>query len=330
LPAEEYELIVRCLSGEASPSEWDGLQAWLAQSPENKKLFERSQYLWRHSSAVQPHHVPDAEAEWARLENIIKSRGPRTATILPLAGGRLPSRRPTIFVYAAVAAAIAMFVLTRLFFSAPDLQVVSTGNGQMIKVNLPDGSTVTLNHDSRMEFDEDLPNSGRKIRLDGEAFFEVAEDSSVFSVHTGNAIVQVLGTKFNVWGRNRETRVFVSEGKVSLQNEGKEAILHRNQYSRSRGSEPPVKPEVVDAENRLAWMQGKLIFDKTPLRELVAELTRKYDVDVRLSSSGLDTLTVTGSFQQQPLETVLRSLCMTLNLRYEARGNAYIIAAIAE
>lgn len=324
MSSEQHELIVRSLSGEASSSESQRLQDWLSESPENQAIYEQMKHLWQKSTQVEPGAIPDVDSSWHELRAQIGHKTvAQTASILPF--GRRPAKqRPVALgIIAAAASLVLIFALHGLMREG--WQSIATANGETRKVQLPDGSLVTLNHASRIEYPKDFTALGRQVRLNGEAYFEVVKDTTTFSVATENAVVQVLGTKFNVWGRNQETRVIVSEGRVALQNSQAETILKAGESSHSFGNQPPSKIQKVDADVYLGWMQGKLVFSRSSLREIADELQRKYDVRIDLLTLGIDTLTVTGSFQKQPLETVLRSICLTLDLQYAESNGVYRI-----
>ncbi|MFQ5640645.1 MAG: FecR family protein, partial [bacterium] len=88
----------------------------------------------------------------------------------------------------------------------------------------------------------------------------------------------------------------------------------------------PETPTPVVSELLLDWLHGGLVFDHTPLSEIVAELQRFYDVPIELENAALSEYTITGTFRDKPLATVLTSICLTLNLRHSFVDGKYVIS----
>lgn len=103
-----------------------------------------------------------------------------------------------------------------------------------------------------------------------------------------------------------------------MQSELKEVILRAGERGYSRVDQPPAAVQSASAADHLGWMQGKLAFFERPLRELAEELQRKYNVRIHLFSPGIDTLTVTGSFDRQLVGYINRITRMDLIRRYAA------------
>jgi transmembrane sensor len=140
----------------------------------------------------------------------------------------------------------------------------------------------------------------------------------------------VLGTKFGIWARHEQTRVTVREGRVSLRplelSQASAVKLTANQTSRCQGQNNPEAPKSIDANHLLGWLEGKIVFEQAPLAEVVAELQRIYNVTIELSNPALGVNTITGSFHNKPIETVLASLCLTLNLQYRQQAGKFVIS----
>jgi len=155
-------------------------------------------------------------------------------------------------------------------------------------------------------------------------------DNRSFTVRTENAAVKVLGTKFNVKSRMNKTSVYVKNGVVSVQNvlgdSTKRVILHKNESSVCVDNQPPLQPVVVDSAMVPGWLENKFVFHKTPLKEIIEELQNSFDKKIILKDDKLGKLTVTGVFEQQDIESILSSICLTLNLNYSLSGGTYYIS----
>ena len=101
-------------------------------------------------------------------------------------------------------------------------------------------------------------------------------------------------------------------------------MLGPNQMSRILGDGLPESPKAVDAEYALGWWEGRLVFKKTSLREIIDELERSFDVSIETDSS-LVIETLTATFEDLPLETILASICMTLGVDFRLEDGRYVI-----
>jgi len=333
--SEDYQnLIIRQLLGEADAKETELLEKWLGRSTANQKMFDDLARIWRNAPGSEPRELPDIDEEWRNLSETLAFDQAAPARVVPLRSAvsprtwsRLPLN-PRIWAVAALALIIitASFIFERLGRS--DLVEVAAGVAAQEIAHLPDGSTVRLNSVSKLTYLPALAGNERVVSLSGEAFFEIAKDGRPFIVKTTNARVRVLGTVFNVWNRGEETRVIVEEGRVALQPEGQSQPgtlqLTADQMGVCVSDSVAAQPIAVDAKQRLGWLQGKIVFSKTPLVEVAAELERRYDVRIKIENPD-ETQTLTASFGKKPVRQVLESVCLALNLRLRKEGATYVV-----
>ena len=78
-------------------------------------------------------------------------------------------------------------------------------------------------------------------------------------------------------------------------------------------------------ERRLGWLNGRIVFSKAPLSEVIAELQRRYAVEIRLADASLAGETLTASFTQKSVSEVLDSVCLAMHLRYSQDGDRYTL-----
>ncbi len=140
----------------------------------------------------------------------------------------------------------------------------------------------------------------------------------------------MLGTKFNVWSRKNETRVFVNEGKVSLTTSGEsgpagKAIIHANYLAIAKDSQIENITEIQEAGRLPGWLEGKIVFNQTELAEVAEELERIYDRKITLEQKELGSLSITANFRKKPVKDILEAVCMALDLNYRKEANGFII-----
>jgi transmembrane sensor len=337
----EYEqLCIRAVTDSLTPSEKKDLDAWLNQSEENRTYFKDCKRTWQQTGLSAPPEIPDARTEWLDLAQSLSISPKKKKTgLLPSISRQMrslwnPSHVRIRWAFASAAVVlVAAFALMQFVFNTPGIQTVITQPAEKTVVRLPDGSEAWLNSESTLRYAKKFSAKERKVRLTGEAYFTVVQDEKPFMVCTENARTLVLGTAFNVWARHQETRVIVKRGHVRLARSSKDGVsvdLTKNQMSRIDQQSPPENPQSVDAEHRIGWMEGRLVFEKTPLAEILEEVERFYGVKIYLTNETLTRETLTATFENIPLSTLLQSLSLSYNTAYRVRSESQIDFGISK
>lgn len=191
---------------------------------------------------------------------------------------------------------------------------------------LVDGTKVWLNAASTLSFSYPF-DSLRTVHLEGEAYFEVAHDSKPFEVHAAGQVVRVLGTKFNVRAYDGAAfQVTLAEGRVQVSGvEGFEQLSPDEQLSLT-SERPHYEVQLVDAGLFTAWTRGVFEFDNTPLREIVRQLERWYDVDMTYASEDLKDICFTGSIlRSESLGYALEMIQKVSDVRFSKQGDGVMI-----
>ncbi|MFQ9995767.1 MAG: FecR family protein, partial [Hoylesella buccalis] len=178
------------------------------------------------------------------------------------------------------------FVASNQMASQAMLTECHVENGQTKVLRLSDGTQVRLNAGSSLFYPQRFNRffSRRDVYLDGEAHFDVAKNSSQpFIVHVGNLKVKVLGTHFNVKAYPAEELVTTTleQGKVKVYEDKIAMTLLPDEqavYNRISGK---MTKRSVDSGKYNQWMNGKLLFDQTPLKVIIADLQRRYNVSIK-------------------------------------------------
>ena len=331
----DYEqLCVKAVTSSLTSSEQEELKNWLKQSEENRAYYEDCKRTWQQTGLSAPPEIPDAQTEWHDLARVLSiTPNMKKTGLLPSLSQRLRSLWSTSsaqsrWAFATAAAVLVLaFSLIQFVFNTSGFQTVMTQTAEKRIVRLPDGSEVWLNSESTLQYKKKFSAKERKVRLTGEAYFTIIKDKKPFVVCTENARTQVLGTAFDVWARHQETRMIVKRGHVRLMSSLQDSIsvdLIKNQMSRIDQQDPPENPSSVNAENRIGWMEGRLLFEKAPLSEILEEVERFYGVKIDLMNDTLTNETLTASFENIPLATVLQSLSLSYNTAYRIRPDGQI------
>lgn len=316
------ELLARIFTQEATEEE---IQAFARTKPEE---FEKLKKLQALLDQIQP---PVAENRWAELLQKMEEESPSQQN------GYI--KNPLVDIHSTFSAfqrmwRIAAVVLVTLaslwwvygnYFTQTE---VKTPNGKHATVHLVDGTVVELNAASKLRYPKKFSDKLRKVRLMGEAFFKVAPGSVPFTVETQNALVQVLGSAFNLRQRGNTTTVVVQLGKLAIANlesVGK-VVLHSGEMSQVVDTSLPTPPVKVDISKMTAWREGKLIFERTPLHVVFEELTRQFDVKFKIAVANMTNLTLTAKYNKGlPVDQILRHICANFNLKSKKINGAFQI-----
>ncbi|MBI6855274.1 FecR domain-containing protein [Pseudomonas cichorii] len=270
----------------ADPRQQERFEAWLQDDPAHAKAFEKAQAIWN-SQTVQ--HAA------ATLES------PRK----PSAWQRIRPHWKPVAMAAVLLLGLFNFSNLPLRIQADHLTVV----GERQRLELADGSKVLLNTDSA--FSSHLDDGQRVAHLyRGEAYFNVALDPNLpMEIEAGPIRMSANSTEFSVRYLDGEARVQVQRGAVDVS-----AIRGDSRVSLGAGDSVRVGPsgfghrERLDPDRDLAWVQGRLIFDNSPLGEVLAELRRYYPGWIINTNPALDRITVTGNYKLDNPLNVVRSL----------------------
>ncbi len=198
--------------------------------------------------------------------------------------------------------------------------------GQRQAVQLADGSTVLLDGASELEVSWHLRS--RQTRLaQGQALFEVAPMwYRPFLVEAGPASVRVVGTRFNVDRQQDAVRVSVAEGRVAVHAGGASSLLEPGQQVRVQDGRLGAVAKVEGAEVG-AWKDGQLLFERTPLREVLGVLQRYHAKPLRLVDPALGSLPVSGVFDSAHVDRLLSLLPGILPVTVSTAADGAVLVA---
>ena len=195
--------------------------------------------------------------------------------------------------------------------STPD-QVLTVAEGTTQAITLSDGTIITLRGNSSLTYPERFGKQSRNVTLEGEAHFAVASETTrPFMVHAQSLTTQVLGTQFTIRTQKADSTVEVSliEGKVKVITEANQqevlAPLQQLVYHTGRKSLAihPFNPDVV-----MAWQQATLVIDQEPLSQVVAKLSRRFNVDIQIMDEAIQQCRISIVIRKESLPTILKLL----------------------
>jgi transmembrane sensor len=193
----------------------------------------------------------------------------------------------------------------------------ATGTGESRTIELADGSRLQLNTDSAVQIR--MSAGERHVRLlRGEGFFEVTKDPArPFVVESGDGWVKVVGTQFSVARRDAQTRVQVAQGKVQVSTGGGAPVYLEPGRAVEYQGQQLAEVHAFDAASGFAWRQRQLVFRQQPLSDVVSELNRYWPGKTLVLGEALRNRVVSGVFEIDKPDAVIKALEYTLNLRAE-------------
>ena len=198
------------------------------------------------------------------------------------------------------------------------------------KLVLSDGSSVHLNSESELQFPAVFSGDQRRVILQGEAFFSVAEDKErPFIVETRSVDVRVLGTEFNLNSYKEEkvirTTLISGEVEVTDRTNGKKVVVSPGQQAEWQEGSLDVKQ--VDTSLYTSWREGQFFFVGLSLEKIMCQLQRWYDIDVYFADDKLREYHFAGVVDKRySIEKILHIIEETTHLKISLEGKQVTIA----
>ena len=300
LSDEAIDWLVRLGSGRATAEDRQTFRRWRQRSAAHE------------AAAVEAEALVQAVGETRQADQLRRHGAPLPGAAVR----RFPVGRRVLFAGAAAASVAAVAVALPAFGPLSWLYADhATAVGGRKRVALADGSVVVLNTATAISLD--YSNKERRVVLhDGEALFDVAKDAArPFIVVADGVEVRAVGTAFVVRVRDAFEHVTVSEGIVEVKMGDlppmRVAAGQRLDVSEGDG----FRLRTVDIDAATAWQRGKLIFNRRPLESVVAELQRYRAGRIAILGDRLKTLEVTGVFDLDDTDRILRAIEETTKAR---------------
>lgn len=206
----------------------------------------------------------------------------------------------------------------------------ATGPNERRKIVLPDGSTVWLNAASELAWHPGFANN-RELQLKGEAWFDVVHNKThPFIVKAGNAITKVYGTAFNInaYEHASELRVALQRGSIGVKYENsdnsKEQMITPGQLLIYHPDTEQTEIITENKEDIGSWVNDKLIFRRVPLKDVLAQLERQYNIVFKYSMP-IPEQPVTARFEKASLEKVLEHLSFGWDIKFTQNKDSFYV-----
>ena len=317
----DEEVLVAFLKGELDAAQAEAVEAWYDRSAANRRMLGQVYYILYVSDRINDAAGIDVERSLRQFKRRMH------------AGRRISLRRSAVRIAAAavIAAVLLAGGLTTVLLSKRLAQPVTvvTQLGERSQVVLPDGTKVWLNSSSSVEYVAPFFSRQRRVKMEGEAYFEVEHDRRApFVVSTNGLDVEVLGTRFNIRNDDNEHRVttVLLEGAVKAYASGREQASVRlhpaQQLVFDTRTHAMRLTDCPSAERSINWIDGRFCFEHDTFGEIVAELKRYYNVDIRFMDNRLRDMRFSGNFRvEDGIYHIMSVLQLTYKFNYRIAGN---------
>ncbi len=322
---ENWDLIAKYYSDECSQEEINELYKWRDENKENQILFNQVKQDIEIINLNKSMNKINVDSAWEKLKNRIQ-KDEQTVPVMEEEKVRFLAF-PAVLKFAATI----VILLGIGFFSTKIYQKISNKditleyaslNNLGKEVVLPDGSKVVLNSDSKISYPKVFASNERRIKLEGEAFFNVTKNpDQAFIIEAKNAEVKVLGTSFNVNANipGNKVEVFVESGLVQLSKKknGNEKILI-NPGDIGVLSTGKLTKEENHNQNIIAWKTKEIVFHEDNLEDVIETLNKIYKTNIGCENQDVLKLRYTSTFRNQNIDSILNVICLTFNLKIES------------
>ena len=312
------ELMVKCFSGQLNAEEEKTLEDWKNASEENLSIFTKTREIW---------YAFDLLKEMKKY-NVQKALNKVDSKIQKITYPRIISywqRIAAILLLPLIIATVFFFFQTK--DRASDLvtwQTISTFNGVKSQIQLPDGTIVWLNSGSELTYPSSFSKKERKVKLIGEAYFDVAKNKrQPFYVDLDQIGIAVTGTTFNVihYPNEKQTEIVLTSGEVKLfehENNKRRDIAKMKPGEKAIYEMPLHKVNITQTETDkyTSWINGYLIFKDDAMTDVVKKLSRRFNVDIEIADPEIAQYVYTATFKDETLDQILYLLKKTSPITY--------------
>ncbi len=265
---------------------------------------------------VEIHFEKDKNEAWAEIsEQLFKKKSKKQGKIISMTWFKL-----------AVAVSFILFFST--LFLKFYTKTITSPKGKHLSYELPDGSNIVLNAESKISFHPYWWIFERAVLLEGEAFFKVKKGEK-FKIFSENGTTEILGTSFNIYARANDYKVFCQTGKVKVSSTklNESFVIYQQEIASFNHTNNIKKVQKIKADNVIYWKENKFNFTSEPLINVFKEFERQYNVKIHVEVINISDNIYTAYFHKSSsVENSLNLICKTFNLKFKKIGeNQYKI-----
>ncbi len=264
---EAYDWVARLIAGQVGPDDLKALKAWLGQSSVHAQAYREARRVWDALGPV-------ASASMSRRSNEEAVGHPGFPLGLHSSSRRLGRRA---FLGGALAASAAYLIVRPPMDLWPSYTELSadyrTGTGEQRQISVAQNVSLDLNTQTSVAIRSQTPQSLQLELISGEAFISTGLTPTHVKVFAGEGSITSDEANFNLRRKDASVSICCLTGalKVGWQNMSETLVAGQQVSYNDVGMGPVV---AAGAEAATAWKQGLLIFDATPVSQVVEEVNR--------------------------------------------------------
>lgn len=343
-------LLIRHIKGEVTPLEREEVISWINKSGENEAYYTGLinlvvlEKVSKENPAAGRITAEMKEDSFRRIKEGIAANKRRVAVpVMKPAerGGRVwRGIAAAAVVLLGISAAFNIYQfgtrkditpVTNVPAVAGVMNTYYTENGVKGKVMLPDSSVVWLNSGSRITYPENFASDKRRVSFEGEGYFDIvkAQQWPMEVVTAKGMKIEVLGTTFHIksYMNDDDEQATLFSGKIDIsKSDGTRQILTAKELKpleslrfTEKGS--ATLTPVADTTKKVAWKQGELLFDQTPMPEVIKMLERWHGVEIIAQDPAVLSYRYTASFGSESIVQILELFRFTSPLDYNIVDN---------
>lgn len=325
------DIILKYLQEEASDTEKQAILSWLRSGEENKKYFSEIRDIWLKTGqlpVMRPGYAQDAFNRFLADVNTLNKE----------------YRRQRMNYFIKIAASVAVLIICSLggYFIGKGGISQSVQSGQIVmnqvimgkdskgSILLPDGSVAWLNANSKLIYPEHFQADNRRVRLEGEGYFEVVRNEKApFLVETNGMEVNVLGTHFNVanyaYKQFAETTLLSGKVEIYLPTTKQRFLLKPNQRVRCNPQTGAYQVKDVDGSDYIIWIGDKLVCTNEPLSVILHKIKHWYGLDIVCNGKVPSNQRLSLTIRKESPEEIFKLLALISPIKYTIKVDRIIV-----
>ena len=316
----DEQLLIQFLTHTCTSEDLRLVDQWIASGKPNADWLFEMERIWSLKDELRFSDRREIEEAYNRFT---------------LSQGKSKNAKPHFYIYPILKYVAAVIIIGLLGLNLYKMvqpatvgeNTVEVPKGQRASLMLSDGTKIWLNSQSKLIYPTQFSDKERNVRLEGEAFFDVAHKEHLpFVVHSPLLAIKVLGTKFNVasYENDEQVTTTLAEGRVEVGDEkGSVRLKPEEQALFCKGDR---SLRVVDVGMYLAWKDGKFIFEEQSLEQIMKQLQRWYEMSVFYTNEEVKQYTFSGDLKKyDDFDKIIRMLEEVSGIKISIKENCVVI-----
>lgn len=319
-----WQLIIQALQQEETPEDSALFRDWLAASPANQAIYQRLKQLWEEGlNHYIVYREADPEQAWDALQQLLDApMTPEEKPVIPLTG----KEPPRMMRWLVAATLILVSAGIALWYHQDRTAPVqyATIAGEQKRIPLPDGSTMVLQPETRLQLPGNYNKTDRTVVLQsGTVQFDVVHHEQLpFTVDLGVASVKDIGTTFTIVRTSDSITVAVTSGKIAFT----EKSSGQTRELSAGGSLCLYTSAQHAGEVKVTAPGGSnLRFDNTSLQEVIDALQQQFGKKILLEDTALARKRVTLHLEGESFDECVKTISALLDLESTSDSGGYLL-----